>query len=127
KIEVLQPFTNDPALLQKAIDRATKSENTDFSKDTELVRTQLQQMLGPNTSGAQTTQGQIDNMASQAAAQAQTGNSNGSALANVAMAQMVLQMIETEQANAMAVAGRAEIYALLDAVKEQYRLPGRKT
>src|SRR6266700_7307762 len=62
KLEVLQPFTNDPALLRKAIDRATRSENTDFSKDTELVRTQLQQMLGPNTSGAQTTQGQIDNM-----------------------------------------------------------------
>src|SRR5437016_3942622 len=30
KIEVLQQFTNDPALLRKAIDRATGSESTDF-------------------------------------------------------------------------------------------------
>src|SRR5437762_5307217 len=36
KLEVLQPFTNDPALLRKAMDRATGSQNTDFSKDTEL-------------------------------------------------------------------------------------------
>src|SRR5215475_5745512 len=48
-------------------------------------------------------------------------------MANIAMAQMVLQMLETEQSNAMVESGRTNIYALLDAVKEQYRLPGRKT
>jgi hypothetical protein len=40
---------------------------------------------------------------------------------------MVLQMLESEQTNAMVEGGRTNIYALLDAVKEQYRLPGRKT
>src|SRR6184192_1209321 len=124
KLEVLQPFTNDPALLRKSIDRATGSQNTDFSKDTELVRAHLEQMLGPNTSGAQSAQGQIDNTASTLAAQGR--NANPADLATVAMAQMLLQMIQTEQANAMTEGGRAEIYALLDSVKEQYRLPGRK-
>ena len=124
KLEVLQPFTNDPALLRKAMDRATGSQNTDFSKDTELVRSHLEQMLGPNTTGAQSTQGQIDNRASTLAAQGR--NANPADLATVAMAQMLLQMIQTEQANAMTEGGRAEIYALLDSVKEQYRLPGRK-
>ncbi len=125
KLEVLQPFTNDPALLRKSIDRATGSQNTDFSKDTELVRAHLEQMLGPNTSGAQSAQGQIDNTASTLAAQGRSASAAD--LATVAMAQILLQMIQSEQANAMTEGGRTEIYALLDAVKEQYRLPGRKT
>lgn len=116
KLEVLQPFTNDPDLLRKAIDRATHSGTTDFSKDTETVQKQLEQIVGPNTTGAQSTQGQIDNMATTAhnpAAQE--------------MAQMLLQMIQTEQSYAVGQSGRSSIYGLLDAVKEQYRLPGRKT
>ena len=125
KLEVLQPFTNDPAPLRKSIDRATGSQNTDFSKDTELVRAHLEQVLGPNTSGAQSAQGQIDNTASTLAAQGRSASAAD--LATVAMAQILLQMIQSEQANAMTEGGRTEIYALLDAVKEQYRLPGRKT
>src|SRR5262249_34935366 len=44
KLEVLQPFTNDTALLRQAIDRATRSQAADFSKDTEAVKHQLEQM-----------------------------------------------------------------------------------
>lgn len=126
KIEVIQPFTNDLALLRKGIDRATGSENTDFSKDTDLVRSQLRSMLGAKNAD-QTDQSLLDNQLATAQAAAQGQNASGSSFANLAMAQMLLQMIDTEQSNAMAVAGRAEIYALLDVVKEQYRLPGRKT
>lgn len=125
KIEVLQAFTNDTALIRKAIDRATRSNVSDFSKDTETVRRQLEEMLGPNTTGEQTMQQQINNMAPTV-----TGNappSNPSAFATVAMAQMLLEMIRTEQSYSMTDSGRTSIYALLDAVKEQYRLPGRKT
>jgi VWFA-related protein len=125
KIEVLQAFTNDTALIRKAIDRATRSQNADFSKDTETVRRQLEQMLGPNSNGAQTLQQQINN-----AAPTVTGNApptNPGAFATVAMAQMLLNMIRTEQSYAMTDAGRTSVYALLDGVKEQYRLPGRKT
>src|SRR5215467_4045523 len=60
KLEVLQAFTNDRNLLKQAIERATRSENRDFSADTEMVRTQLKQMLGPEN-GAQSAQEQIDN------------------------------------------------------------------
>ena len=125
KIEVIQAFTNDLALIRKGIDRATRSQNADFSKDTESVRRELEQMLGPNTTGAQTTQEQINSMTPTV-----TGNappSNPSAFATVAMAQMLLNMIRTEQSYSMAESGRTSIYALLDGVKEQYRLPGRKT
>lgn len=125
KIEVLQPFTNDPQLLKTAIDRATRSQATDFSKATDAVRADLEQMLGPNSSGAQSTQERIDNQSAKLAAQGR--NASPTDLANVAMAQMVLQMIQTEKSNAEAQEGQTEIWALLDAVKEQYRLPGRKT
>ena len=121
KLEVLQPFTNDPELLRKAIDRATRSGSTDFSKDTETVQKQLEQMVGPNIGGAQSTQEQINNMST---------TSPGSPGVNPAareMAQMLLEMIRGEQSSAMTESGRTSIYALLDAVKEQYRLPGRKT
>ncbi|PYV20271.1 MAG: hypothetical protein DMG24_23340, partial [Acidobacteria bacterium] len=121
KLEVLQPFTNDTALLRQAIDRATRSQSTDFSKDTETVRRQLEQMLGPNTSGAQSVQEQVNSSGPTLSGQGTPTNSG--AFATVAMAQMLLEMIQTEQSNAMTESGRTAIYALLDAVKEQYRLP----
>ncbi len=127
KLEVIQSFTNDPALLRKGIDRATRSENTDFSADTAMVQKQLQQIVGPDTNGAQSVQGQIDNQNASIAGQAQGRAPDGAGMANMAMAQMVLQMLVSEQSNAGKDTGRVNIYALLDVVKEQYRLPGRKT
>jgi len=124
KLEVLQSFTNDPVLLRKAIDR---SENTDFSSDTAMVQKQLEQMVGPDTNGAQSIQGQIDNQNATIVAQAQGRAPDAAEMANIAMAQMVLQMLESQQSSGLKEAGRVNIYALLDAVKEQYRLPGRKT
>ncbi len=93
KLEVIQSFTNDPALLRKAIDRANRSENTDFSADTAMVQKQLEQMVGPDTNGAQSTQGQIDNQNATISAQAQGRAPDGAAMANMAMAQIVLQML----------------------------------
>jgi len=121
KLEVLQPFTNDPNLLRKAIDRATRSGSTDFSKDTEIVQRQLEEMVGPNTTGAKSTQEQINSMPT---VNPGTGTPNPAAQE---MAQMLLEMIQKEQSNSMTEAGRTSIYSLLDAVREQYRLPGRKT
>src|SRR5260370_902724 len=100
KLEVIQSFTNDPALLRKAIDRANRSENTDFSADTAMVQKQLEQMLGPDTNGAQSTQGQIDNQNATISAQAQGRAPDGAGMANMAMAQMVLQMLVSDQSNA---------------------------
>ena len=74
KLEVLQPFTNDPLLLRKAIDRATRSQNTDFSEDTEMVGKQLEQMLSPSTGGTLFTRGQISNAGTTLAAQERTAD-----------------------------------------------------
>jgi VWFA-related protein len=92
-----------------------------------MVQKQLEQMLGPDSNGAQSVQGQIDNQNSTLTAQAQGRAPDAAGMANMAMAQMVLQMLVSEQSNAGKDTGRVNIFALLDAVKEQYRLPGRKT
>jgi VWFA-related protein len=109
QLEVLQPYTNDPDLLRKAIERVTKLQVTDFAADTEHVRQELERAVGSNLQSAPSQSTESD------------------ARAKAVMAQMLLQALNTEQSNAMTVPGRVEIFALLDAVKEQYRLPGRKT
>jgi len=114
KLEVLQAFTNDTTLLRQAIDRATRSDVTDFSKDTELVRTQLEHRFGPGESYWPPE-----------FARPAPGPGRGTALK--IMDDMLLKIIRKEQSYAIMQAGRTTIYALLDAVKEQYRLPGRKT
>jgi VWFA-related protein len=106
KLEVLQAFTNDTALIRQAIDRATRSDVTDFAKETEWVRRKLEEMLGPN---------------------ANSGIPPATNPALKIMDQMMLETILKEQSNDIMQESRATIYALLDAVKEQYRLPGRKT
>jgi VWFA-related protein len=127
KLEAIQPFTNDRALLRKGIDRATGSDSTNFTADTDRVVNDLHNMIGQGSNG-QSLNEQINGLPTGATAATGPGAApNGASMANQLMAQMMLAMLQGEQRNAMAQAGRAEIFALLDAVKEQYRLPGRKT
>src|SRR5215813_8676646 len=114
KLEVLQPYTNDLDLLRKAIDRLTRTEVKDYSGDTAAIKKQLQEQLGPNTTGELSQQAQVDKLQEQSKWRGH-------------MARVLLTMLETQQTSAAAKGGRTDIYALLDAVREQYRLPGRKT
>jgi VWFA-related protein len=124
QLEVLQPYTNDPDLLRKAIDRVTKLQVTDFAADTERVRHELEQVVGSNPAGPSAP---APTNPAGAPVTAPNQSSDPDAPAKAVIAQMLLQTLNTEQSNAMTVPGRLEIFALLDAVKEQYRLPGRKT
>jgi VWFA-related protein len=130
QLEAIQRFTNDRELLKKAVLRATGGDNTNFVGDTERVQAELQQILGPNP-GGQSLQQQVNgaqDAANGAAAGASTNpNSVMSSQVNALTAQMMLQMLQGQQGMAMVDWGRSSIYALLSAVKEQYRLPGRKT
>jgi len=124
KLEALQPYTNDLGLLGAAIERATRSQVMDFSADTERVRKELEQAAGSNPGGQPA---EASTKPANAPPATPTGSADPDAPAKAAMAKMLLQALNTEQDNAMAESGRAEIFGLLDAVKEQYRLPGRKT
>lgn len=129
KLQVLQSFTNDPELIRKAVERATHSQGADFSGDTARVQKELEDLLGPKTSGEQSSEQQLAVQSAALSSQAMSPahNPDGSSFASLAMAQMVLSMIQTERDTAMQESGRADIFSLLDCVKEQYRLPGRKT
>jgi VWFA-related protein len=125
KLQALQPFTNDRDLLRKAIARATASVN-DYTADTIQVRKDLEQMLGPAQGGDTSLTGQANAMS--AAATGATGpgaaNNNG---AQAAMVQLMVTILKNAQSDESQDWSRASVFPLLDLVKEQYRLPGRKT
>jgi VWFA-related protein len=125
-LEALQPFTNDRDLLKKAVERATGG-SSNFASDTARVREQLQEMLGPNQSG-QGSEEQVNSLSTGGSGQSgPAGAANGPAAANAAMAKMVLRMLQAKEQDESIDQGRAKIFALLQIVKEQYSLPGRKT
>lgn len=124
KLEAIQSFTNDRELLRKAIDRATSGAN-DFTNDSIQVRTQLEDMLGSNRGGGQSLEDRAAALGSSATGPAAA--SLGAANANAALANLMVQILRSDQEDTGTDWGRATIFALLTAVKEQYRLPGRKT
>ncbi len=125
-LEAIQTFTNDRDLLKKAIMRATGG-SSNFASDTARVREQLQQMLGPNQ-GGQGLEDQVNSLSTGGSGQSgPAGAANGPAAANAKMAQMMLRMLQSKQQDESTDQGRAKITALLDVVKQQYSLPGRKT
>ncbi|MGA8596120.1 MAG: VWA domain-containing protein [Bryobacteraceae bacterium] len=126
KLEAIQPFTNDRDLLKKAIEHATAGVTT-FASDTARIEEQLQQLLGPNQAG-QGLGDQVASMSPGGSGQSgPAGAANGPGAANIAMAQMMLNMLQSKQQDEATDQGRAKIVALLQVVKEQYTLPGRKT
>ncbi len=125
KLQALQPFTNDRALLRKAIARATASVN-DYTADTIQVRKDLEQMLGPAQGGDTSLTGQANAATTAAATATGPGAANASG-ASAAMAQLMLTILKNAQSDESQDWSRASVFPLLDLVKEQYRLPGRKT
>lgn len=125
KLQALQPFTNDRQLLRKAIARATASVN-DYTSDTIQVRKDLEQMLGPNQGGDPSVTGRANQLTNAAASATGPGAANASG-AQAAMAQLMVTILKNAQSDESQDWSRASVFPLLDLVKEQYRLPGRKT
>src|SRR5579864_6136924 len=125
RLQAIQPFTNDRQLLRKAIARATASVN-DYTSDTLQVRKDLEQMLGPMQGGDTSATGRANALSTAAATATGPGAANSSG-ATAAMAQLMLTILRSAQADESVDWSRASVFPLLDLVKEQYRLPGRKT
>ena len=128
KLEAIQSFTNDRDLLKKAIERATGGAS-EFTADTLRVRAQLEQMLGPGgQGGSNSLDDRAGSMTNGATAASGAGAApNGGSAANAAMAQLMLHIVNANTEDAATDYGRSTIFALLNAVQEQYRLPGRKS
>ena len=125
RLQAIQPFTNDRELLKKAILRATATVN-DYTADSMHVRADLEQMLGPAQGGDTSTVGRVAGMASGASGSSgpSSAGTNGG---NIAMAQLMLNILQNAQSDESSDWARGSVYPLLDLIKEQYSLPGRKT
>jgi VWFA-related protein len=127
RLQAIQQFTNDRDLLKRGIDRATNSDVSDFSGDSATVRSQLATLVGA-PQGAQSVKEQVDQMPTGATAASGPGAApNGSQMVAQLTATIMMRILDSDQRMASGEAGRASIFSLLAAVKEQYRLPGRKT
>lgn len=123
-LQALQPFTNNIELLRKAVLHATSGAYTEFISDSARIEMEMQQQLGPATAGESVGE-QVQGMSDA------TGGSGGKGPsgdpAGAAMAQMMLNMLMLARTSELAQVGRSAIYGLIDAVSQQYRLPGRKS
>lgn len=125
-LEAIQPFTNNRDLISKAVERATSGKYSEFKSDSAQIQQQLQQIMGPS-SGGDSTGEQLGNMSTGGGGSGAAGAPDSGLAADQAMAQMMYNTLLLTRTTELAQTGRAAIYGLLDAVKQQYRLPGRKS
>ena len=114
-LKLIQPFTNDRAKLKAAIERGLGGVPTDYANS----QTDFKAMSQQTAAGAG---------ASEAAASGARGAGvDGGNLASEAMGKMVTEALEFAETATREQAGRSSIFSLWGIVKEQGRLPGRKS
>jgi VWFA-related protein len=119
---ILQPFTNDRALLTKAIERATGGLSaTSFASESDAILAELKRNLGSQNGADQP--GDLLSAASQTASQ--TIN-NGSDAVQAKLASVMLDMLRMD-ASVAAQGARLTLSALRALVNGQKTIPGRKS
>ncbi len=118
QLGALQQFTNDRALLKKAIERATSGAYTQFAEDSARIRHDLEQQVGAPE--GQNGQSQVEQIGAMPPA-------GGHDPSQMLMARMMLNMLQLDQTMSGQQAGRSSIFSLLALVRDQNALPGRKT
>lgn len=134
-LEVIEPFTNDRNVLQQAITRAT-TLGADYTAGTLRIRRQLaMQLHRPEASGDASVAADINPLVDDldtgasplTSVSGPAAASMGAADASVQLEIMMYNVLLNAQADSQMTLSRSSVYPLLDLVKEQYRLPGRKT
>lgn len=119
RLYILQQYTNDQKLLRQAIDRATLSNYSEFPSLSNQITEELEEVASSTSSG------------NAAAASIGRGTGTpatmGSTLGEGAFARMTLDILQYSEAMSRDQQSRSSIFSLLALVKEQQRLPGRKT
>lgn len=115
---VIQPYTNDPAKLRLAIERATSGERSNFSSDMQAMET-----VANSTRGSQ---GAAEALLAASQGGRGPGPVDGGLLPSEQAARMVKEMSDlAEQVNREDV-GRMSIFSLWGVVKGLKQMPGRK-
>ena len=123
RLNALQPYTNNPELLRKAIGRATTGNYTEFRKDSENVLNNLAVEISGGRGGITigTAGGDPFQSAGAATSGAQTPDMNSAG--QMAIARMVWKQMEMVTYGV----GWRSLDGLLALIEAQTALPGRKT
>jgi len=113
ELQAIQGFTNKRDLLAQAVEKATSRPSSQFSAESDQMRTQAEQTFGPNQIGDKDLVSRFEHAQFASPLDAITARS-------------LIEMISFSERSEMAYAGRSTIWALLAAVRGQTRLPGRK-
>lgn len=121
ELQAIQGFTNNRDLLILAVDKATSRPSSQFSADTDKLRSQAEELLRPNHTGNQDMLSRLGQLSTKAVA-------SGTAAAgfDAIFARSLIEMISFGERSEMAYSGRSTIWALLNAVRGQSEMPGRK-
>jgi VWFA-related protein len=131
ELQAVQGFTNRRDSLVSAIEKATSRPSSQFASDSNNLRAQAEQILGPNQTGNQDLVSRLYQLAGNAGAGASPSGGVGGAGAvmvgmDAIMARSLVEMISFSERSEMSYEGRSTIWALLAAVRGQTQLPGRK-
>ncbi len=125
QLNVLQPFTTDKQLLQKAIDMATSGKYPSFAAESDRVKAQLREIAG--RAGSPAGQPPAAPAAQTAAAASAAGAAAGAAYIEKRTAEIMLAMMSFDASYGRNESSRLSIFALLSLVRGQYSMPGRKS
>ena len=113
-LTVLQQYTPDRELVRKAVTRITGSASSLYKSESDKIQEELSTLA-------------VQSAANAAAPTNANGAPDPMAAASAALAQMTLNMMQFNQTLDNTVEGRSTLFALTSLIREQYRLPGRKT
>lgn len=115
-LAILQQYTSDKDKINTAIDKATAASYSLYTEESDRIAKELEITAAQDTAGsaASSTGGAMSSgqMASQSMA---------------AMAQMQLNMLQFADTGDRALQGQTQLFGLAAMIREQKRLPGRKT
>ena len=116
RLSILQPYTSDREKVGVSVEKATSASYSLFTEESDRIAKELAISSTQDTAGS----------ASAPTGGAPTSGQMGS-MASSAMAQMTLSMLQFADTADRQQQGQAQLFGLAAMIREQKRLPGRKT
>ena len=113
RLSILQHYTSDKDKVAAAVDKATAASYSLYTDESDRIAKELEISSAQGTAGS-------------GVAPTGAGGQTGS-LVQAAMAQMTLQMLQFADTADRNQQGQAQLFGLAAMIREQKRLPGRKT
>jgi VWFA-related protein len=129
KLHMIQPFTNDRALLMKTVEKSATWQFIQFQQNSAAVKAELARTLSNGEPSSQSSvTGDASNAPTLTGASPTSGPSQTSidAMVNYRMAKMQYDMLQQADAANRQADARGTIDALLALVRAESQLPGRK-